>query len=136
MTMSGGFFDKFATELREAGLRELGLEPAKDLQPAQRQCPQCAKVYRPELFDADKYGRGILLWQGGALVQEAFPNPECPTRETGPELEAWAAACQVMSTKREQLLSGICSDDCWKAYVGDPGDEEEDEGSEDEEPGT
>jgi len=52
-------------------------------------CPNCNKEFEPELKRPEGDDR---------LIQEIFPNEP-----------AW---------KREQLISGICSDKCWKEYVG------------------
>ena len=51
-------------------------------------CPNCKKKYEPELKRKDKY----------KLIQDEFPNEP-----------AW---------KREQLISGICSDKCWNEFLG------------------
>ena len=55
-------------------------------------CPNCGKVYKTELERPDGDDRGI---------QNIFPFEP--------------------SWKREQLLSGICSDKCWNQFLG--GDE-------------
>jgi hypothetical protein len=58
-----------------------------------RRCPNCQEEY-DTVLERDGSGR---------TIQEQYPD--APT---------W---------QREQLLSGICSDDCWKQYLG-TGEEE------------
>lgn len=53
-------------------------------------CPVCKKEYTPEL---SKNHEQLKKCQEGMLVQNAFPH---------------ATAIQ-----REQLVTGICSDQCW-----------------------
>ena len=54
-----------------------------------QQCPQCGKVYKP-----------ILMPKPGdtRLLQDQFPDAP-----------AW---------QREQLITGVCSDECWERFVG------------------
>lgn len=51
-------------------------------------CPQCGKRYKPILGK-----RKHPDW----LIQQEFPHAE-----------TW---------QREQLISGICSDECWERYI-------------------
>ncbi len=76
-----------------------------------RQCPQCRKIYLPELInDAD----GIKRWQEGELIQNVWPS--------------------ATTIQREQLKTGLCSDKCWDLFLGveDDGREYEDDYSPDE----
>jgi len=52
-------------------------------------CPNCYKVYEPELGER-KYP--------GLLIQQEFPDAE--------------------EYQREQLITGLCSDECWDKYLG------------------
>jgi len=52
-------------------------------------CPNCEKIYEPEL------GRRK---HPELLIQEEFPNAE--------------------PYQREQLVTGLCSDECWDKYLG------------------
>ena len=51
-------------------------------------CPNCKKVYEPELGER----------KSGALIQNEFPN--------------------ALPYQREQLITGICSDECWDEFLG------------------
>ena len=51
-------------------------------------CPNCKKHYTPILKERDK----------NILIQNQFPNA---TQE-----------------EREQLMTGLCSTDCWNKYLG------------------
>ena len=53
-------------------------------------CPQCNKEYTPDLGER----------KTNQLIQYEFPH--------------------ATSIQREQLVTGICSDDCWNLYVGIP----------------
>lgn len=59
--------------------------------PRRNRCPQCKKVYTPELVRPVGDNRPI---------QEIFPK--------------------ATSIEREQLISGICSKECWNRYLGLP----------------
>ena len=52
-------------------------------------CPNCKKEYRPDLGER-KYPK--------MLIQKEFPN--------------------ATPTQREQLITGICSDECWDEFLG------------------
>jgi hypothetical protein len=63
------------------------------LLPNQQQCPNCGKVYTP-----------VLNRQHPEIaIQKEFPNAP-----------AW---------QREQHISAICSEKCWKEFLGDGGEE-------------
>jgi len=55
----------------------------------QRRCPNCGKIYETVLNRPEGDRR---------CIQDIFPDTK-----------PW---------EREQLLSGICSDGCWKEYLG------------------
>ena len=52
-------------------------------------CPNCKKHYLPELGERK---------HPEMCIQDEFPN--------------------ATPNQREQLISGLCSDFCWKAYLG------------------
>ena len=52
------------------------------------QCPNCKKVYEPELGER----------KTNELIQVEFSNAK--------------------HYQREQLISGLCSDKCWNKYLG------------------
>jgi len=60
-----------------------------------KRCPQCEQGYEPTLSHNKK---GMENWKGGMLIQNAFPN--------------------ATPIAREQLLTGICSDECWEEFLG------------------
>ena len=62
------------------------------------QCPNCHKFYTPELLQDPRNADAYAAWKNGALVQVAFPN--------------------ATPTQREQLITGMCSDECWNAFLG------------------
>jgi len=51
-------------------------------------CPNCKKHYQPVLGDKEE----------GKLIQEQFPN--------------------ATAEEREQLVSGLCSTECWMEFLG------------------
>ena len=65
------------------------------------QCPECRKTYLPDLLvlDPAKFVKAWLEWQQpGINIQDAFPASQ--------------------SRQREQLQTGICSDECWEKFLG------------------
>jgi hypothetical protein len=56
-------------------------------------CPQCGKHYVPAL--------GRKPEGDGRCIQEIFPN--------------------ATKAEREQLVTGLCSDECWDKYLGSDG---------------
>jgi hypothetical protein len=58
-----------------------------------RTCPNCHKT-EEVVVSNDKYDR----WQSGEHVQDVWP--------------------EFTPTQREQLITGICSDECWEEYLG------------------
>lgn len=71
-----------------------------------RICPQCKKNYVPALLDydpsdatrANEISVKVNRWLNGAHIQDVWPH--------------------ATSTEREQIQTGICSDDCWTAHLG------------------
>lgn len=97
--------DELKRTTREAAMKSTGAEPVGLLR-GQAQCPQCGRVYLPDLGERKR---------PGMMVQDEFPNPPMPA---GYPSEEWRLACKQMSTKREQYLTGICSQSCWELFVG------------------
>jgi hypothetical protein len=62
------------------------------------QCPNCGKVYTPELAKDQSFNQKFTEWQKGTLVQRVWPHAK--------------------PIEREQLQTGICSDDCWNKFLG------------------
>lgn len=64
------------------------------------ECPQCKKRYIPELLiiDPQKFLTAYINWNSGVKIQRAFPASQ--------------------SWQREQLQTGICSNDCWDKFLG------------------
>ena len=62
-----------------------------------RICPQCKKDYVP-LLVARESKEDIEKWHKGECIQNVFPD--------------------ATRTEREQMISGICSDNCWDNYIG------------------
>lgn len=61
-------------------------------------CPVCGSHYTPQLEARTSPGFLEAVRFTGLKLQEAFPD--------------------VPSIWREQLISGICSDDCWDNFLG------------------
>lgn len=59
-----------------------------------KKCVVCNKKYEVQV-DAEKYN----LWIGGELIQNVWP--------------------EFSVVQREQLISGVCSDECWKKLWAD-----------------
>lgn len=57
-------------------------------------CPACRKAYKPELGERNP----------NMLIQQQYPH--------------------ATPAQREQLVTGLCSDKCWKRYLGGDGDSE------------
>jgi hypothetical protein len=58
-------------------------------------CPNCGKRYLPVLA---KDAAGMERWKSGMKIQDV-----------------WPAAAEI---EREQLQTGICSDECWDQFLG------------------
>ena len=58
-----------------------------------KRCPQCEQSYEPTLSHNKK---GLENWQNGMLLQNAFPR--------------------ATPIEREQLMTGLCSDECWEKF--------------------
>ena len=70
-----------------------------------KKCPNCGTEYVPELADDPDFNWKYRRWRGmdrsfhkRPLIQELWPN--------------------ATPMQREQLQTGICSDDCWNKYLG------------------
>jgi hypothetical protein len=61
-------------------------------------CPHCEKIYKPALADQPGFPERLARWKKGELIQKVWP-------EATPE-------------EREQIVSGVCSDQCWKEMLG------------------
>ena len=63
-------------------------------------CPQCRKVYPPDLLPQDEPDaeEAFNEWKAGELIQRVWPG--------------------ATSIQREQLQTGICSDKCWDEFLG------------------
>lgn len=62
-------------------------------------CPNCGKDYTPELANFNDFPEKMLKWRdGGRLIQTVWP--------------------EATAMQREQLQTGLCSDQCWDAYLG------------------
>ena len=61
-------------------------------------CPQCRKVYVPDLERSHPEGVTIYLRPDRPYIQDIFPGST--------------------ATQREQLKTGYCSDACWDAMMG------------------
>ena len=70
-------------------------------------CPNCKRDYRPVLIGKDPMG--YRRFQMGDLVQVAFPKAK--------------------ASEREQLVTGLCSDECSYHYLGPEPDGDDDPGA-------
>ena len=60
-------------------------------------CPQCRAVYVPVLYEQDP--DTVKDWrQERTLIQHAFPH--------------------ATDEERDQLVTGICSDECYRKFLG------------------
>jgi hypothetical protein len=58
-----------------------------------RRCPNCGKEYTVQV-ELSKFNR----WQAGEHIQNVWP--------------------EKTADEREQMITGICSDECWRNYLG------------------
>jgi hypothetical protein len=63
-----------------------------------KRCPSCGRVYTPDLVDTPDFGTRYQMWAGGVLIQRVWP--------------------EATAIQREQLKTGICSDECWDEFLG------------------
>lgn len=71
-----------------------------------KSCPVCKKVYTPDLCKTPDFQSRLIGWQSGrVLIQAAFPD--------------------ATANQREQLMTGICSNECWKSLWPEEGDEDD-----------
>jgi hypothetical protein len=59
-----------------------------------RSCPYCERSYRAELAQRDDWAERFPRYRQGALVQVVWPD--------------------ATAVQREQLVSGVCSQVCWR----------------------
>jgi hypothetical protein len=60
-------------------------------------CPNCKKKYTPDLAQRPDFTSKRTVWRGGKLIQAVWP--------------------EATAIQREQLLTGICSDECWDTFL-------------------
>ena len=60
-------------------------------------CPNCKKIYTPDLATQPNFEEKLVEWQG-RLIQNVWP--------------------EATLIQREQLMTGVCSDKCWAEYLG------------------
>lgn len=68
-------------------------------------CPVCKKEYTPELANHADFEEKLFIWQDGALIQNVWPD--------------------ATDDQREQIQSGICSEECWEQACPEEDDEDE-----------
>jgi len=61
-------------------------------------CPNCGMQYTPDLAKRPDFTSKRTVWRGGMLIQAVWPD--------------------ASTIQREQLITGICSDECWNDYLG------------------
>lgn len=61
-------------------------------------CPQCGRIYTPDLCSDEHFDAKYDAWKNGALVQKVWP--------------------QAKPYQREQLQTGLCSDECFQEFCG------------------
>lgn len=61
-------------------------------------CPNCGKIYTPDLAHTSDFEDRYAIWRGGVLIQRVWPD--------------------ATPDQREQLQTGICSDKCWNEFLG------------------
>lgn len=64
-----------------------------------RSCPECGISYK---IAVDK--RRYLNWRQGGHIQDCFP--------------------EMSAGEREQLMTGVCSSECWNYFTGGEDDED------------
>lgn len=65
----------------------------------EKRCPNCKEINQIEVNETR-----LQIWRAGENIQNVWPD--------------WSPA------QREQMITGLCSDECWNAYLG-VGDEVE-----------
>jgi len=63
-----------------------------------KHCPICNSDFVPELADQPDFVERFHEWQSGVLIQNVWP--------------------EATPMQREQLQTGICSDECWDTMFG------------------
>ena len=67
------------------------------------ECPQCHKKYVADLTKEPDWEQKLALYLSGRLIHRVWPEATGLQRE---------------------LMTGICSDECWNNYLGVPEEEE------------
>ena len=62
------------------------------------ECPNCHKKYVADLAKLPDWEQKLALYLCGKLIQNVWP--------------------EATPIQREQLQTGICSDECWDQYLG------------------
>lgn len=60
-------------------------------------CPNCKKQYVPDLAKRPDFTMKRTVWRAGAFIQRVWPDAK--------------------PIQREQLQTGICSDECWDRFL-------------------
>lgn len=60
-------------------------------------CPHCGRNYTPDLAKEKDFKEKSVEWICGKLIQDVWPH--------------------ATEIQREQLITGICSDECWDKVV-------------------
>lgn len=67
------------------------------------ECPQCKKKYVIDLAKEPDWEQRLARYLSGGMVQGVWP--------------------EATPVQREQLMTGICSEECWDNYLGVTEDE-------------
>lgn len=77
-----------------------------------QQCPNCGTEYVPELADDPDFNWKYRRWKG---QWDEIRDKGRPTHRRPLIQELWPDATPM---QREQLMTGLCSDECWNKYLG------------------
>lgn len=92
----GEALERFKKEMKKLAMEERGLIYSEELErDGMALCPNCGKNYLPALA---KDAAGMERWKAGTMADQV-----------------WPAASLI---ECEQLLTGICSDECWDQFLG------------------
>ena len=61
------------------------------------ECPQCHKVYQPDLSQRSDFYDRLQEYDAGGLIQNVWP--------------------EATKAQREQLMLGLCSDQCFRDHT-------------------
>jgi uncharacterized OB-fold protein len=73
-----------------------------------QKCPQCGTEYVPELADDPDFNWKYRRWKGKV---EPWTGRNRPMIQ-----DVWPEASAIA---REQLMTGLCSDDCWDKFLSE-----------------